>query len=82
MNTSLFGYRLVRNDLNAYRAAAIVTKPIKRVISWLASERRVHSDIARLAALNDYTLADIGLGRGEIEYLARYGRPARRGCTE
>lgn len=59
--------------LNAWPAAPV--RSIMRGIAWLLSRRRLRRAIKELRALDDRTLRDIGLRRGEVEYAARYGRP-------
>lgn len=41
--------------------------------AWIAWRIQCH-DIARLEAMDDRTLADIGLRRTEIGYVVRFGR--------
>ena len=48
-----------------------------RVLRKLAADGIWRSRIRALQALDDRTLADIGLPRGEIEYAVRSGRPLR-----
>jgi uncharacterized protein YjiS (DUF1127 family) len=52
----------------------VLVKSIGRGFAWIASRRRMRHDIDALMALDDRMLADIGLGRGDVEYVARYGR--------
>ncbi len=51
---------------------------LKRPFSWIRSEYRTRRNIDALLELDDRALADIGLGRSDILYVARYGRPPRR----
>jgi len=48
----------------------------KRRLARFEERRRVRRDAEALLAMDDRTLADIGLRRCEIEYAARYGRRA------
>jgi len=48
-----------------------------RLARQLAAERRLRRDIRMLRGLPDRDLADIGLGRSEIEYVVRGGRRSR-----
>jgi uncharacterized protein YjiS (DUF1127 family) len=57
---------------DACLAAAI--RGVALLISAIANELRIRRDMRRLAAMDDHTLEDIGLRRGEIEYCVRYGR--------
>lgn len=52
-----------------------------RLARQLAAERRLRRDIRMLQGLQDRDLADIGLGRSEIEYVARGGRRPRAAET-
>jgi len=45
------------------------------LIAAIANELRIRRDIGQLAATDDCMLKDFGLGRSEIEYHVRYGRP-------
>jgi uncharacterized protein YjiS (DUF1127 family) len=48
-----------------------------RLARRLAAERRLRRDIRMLSGFQDRDLADIGLGRSEIEYVVRGGRRPR-----
>jgi len=48
-----------------------------RIVRNLAADGVWRSRIRALQSLDDRTLADIGLPRGEIEYAVRSGRPMR-----
>jgi uncharacterized protein YjiS (DUF1127 family) len=54
-----------------------LTRPIKQGISWIGSRHRMRRQVEELMALDDRLLADIGLRRGQVEYLARYGHLPR-----
>jgi uncharacterized protein YjiS (DUF1127 family) len=47
------------------------------VLGALARAYRVRRDTRRLSAFSDHMLRDLGLGRGEIERVARVGRDWR-----
>jgi uncharacterized protein YjiS (DUF1127 family) len=54
-----------------------IARVIRQLIVWTRSERRIRGGIDELRALDDHLLADLGLNRGHIEYVAyasRYGR--------
>jgi uncharacterized protein YjiS (DUF1127 family) len=51
--------------------AALVA--IKRGIAWIEVRRQQRRAMKELMALDDRLLADIGLRRGQIEYMAQYG---------
>jgi uncharacterized protein YjiS (DUF1127 family) len=44
-----------------------------RSIAWLEARRRTRRAVDQLMAMDDRTLADIGLSRGEILHAARHG---------
>ena len=44
----------------------------------MISEAEVQQAVAELRALDDRELNDLGLGRDDIEYAVRYGRPQDR----
>jgi uncharacterized protein YjiS (DUF1127 family) len=48
-----------------------------RIVRNLAAKGAWRSRVRALQALDDRTLADIGLPRGEIEFAVRSGRPMR-----
>jgi uncharacterized protein YjiS (DUF1127 family) len=48
----------------------------QRLFAYLAERRRIARTVAQLHGLSDRMLADIGLQRGDIARLARYGRDA------
>jgi uncharacterized protein YjiS (DUF1127 family) len=54
-------------------AKALLFYPIERLASWISSERAMRRGAAELRAMDDRLLADIGLTRDMVEYLARYG---------
>jgi uncharacterized protein YjiS (DUF1127 family) len=57
---------------------AAPVQAIKRLIARIRNERRIRRAVDELMALDDRTLADIGLTRGDVERVVRYGRfPAR-----
>jgi uncharacterized protein YjiS (DUF1127 family) len=51
---------------------------VARAFAWIAEQRRINRTIAMLSNLSDHTLSDIGVERGEIPRIARYGRDALR----
>jgi uncharacterized protein YjiS (DUF1127 family) len=52
---------------------AAVARSIARRISRIGSRRRLLRDVDDLTALGDHMLADIGLSRSEIAYVALHG---------
>jgi len=48
-----------------------------RVAAWIRRQMKMSRDTARLTALDDHLLADMGLARGEIPTLVRHGRLPR-----
>jgi uncharacterized protein YjiS (DUF1127 family) len=44
-----------------------------RSIAWLEARRRTSRAVDELMAMDDRTLADIGVSRGEILHAARHG---------
>jgi uncharacterized protein YjiS (DUF1127 family) len=57
---------------------AALARPVKSGLAWIRSHPRLRRHVEELRALDDHLLADIGLGRGQIEYLAQYGHLPRR----
>jgi uncharacterized protein YjiS (DUF1127 family) len=49
---------------------------VARAFAWIAEQRRINRTIATLSNLSDHTLKDIGIERGNIPRIARYGRDA------
>jgi uncharacterized protein YjiS (DUF1127 family) len=47
---------------------------VAKTIAWFSEQRRIRRTIATLSSLNDATLRDIGIERGDIERVARHGR--------
>jgi uncharacterized protein YjiS (DUF1127 family) len=64
--------------LNSGSGLAVLARPIQRGIAWIGARRRLRRQINELMALDDRTLRDIGLRRGEVERAVRYGRPVDR----
>lgn len=58
------------------RTAAIHPAPpaLGRIAAWIRRQCKMSRDTARLTALDDYLLADMGLTRGEIRGLVRRSR--------
>jgi uncharacterized protein YjiS (DUF1127 family) len=54
------------------RAVQLVSK----AFGWFAGQRRINRTVATLSNLSDATLKDIGIERGDIDRIARYGRGA------
>lgn len=74
MDDSLFAARSVvsAHRYTASRKARLVN-PIRWLASLVSSERALRRGTAELRAMDDRLLADIGLTRGLVGYLARYG---------
>lgn len=51
-----------------------LAQAIRRRTEWLRAARRDRRGIHELVALDDRSLADIGLTRSDVEHAARYGR--------
>ncbi len=58
------------------QAAAIRRDPpaFRRMTAWIRRHWKMSRDTAKLTALDDYLLADMGLTRGEIRGLVRRGQ--------
>lgn len=52
-------------------AGGIVGRLLHRIGQWLAEQRRYQETLSELASLTDRELEDIGLTRGDIEFVAR-----------
>jgi uncharacterized protein YjiS (DUF1127 family) len=52
---------------------AAPVQAIKRLIARIRNERRIRRAVDELKALDDRTLADIGVTRGDVEHAVRYG---------
>lgn len=61
----------------ATRVAATRRDMPGRLAAWLRRQWKMSRDTARLTALDDHLLADMGLTRGEIRGLVRRGQPPR-----
>ena len=74
MDSSLF---VARSVVSAYRHTAsikaLLVDPIRWLASLVSSERALRRGTAELRAMDDRLLADSGLTRELVEYLARYG---------
>ena len=55
-----------------------VNRATVRLIDDLAARREQRSAVRALHKLDDHVLHDIGISRGEIEYVVRHGREERR----
>ena len=61
----------------AYRAGSNkAAHLLTRAWGWVAEQRRINRTVATLSNLSDATLRDIGIERGDIERVARFGRGA------
>jgi len=47
-----------------------MTKLIKKINSWLDRQERMRRTFRELSILNDRELADIGINRGDIPFIA------------
>lgn len=72
---------IVQSEGYATRVGPImrIVRTMAAVIPALAAEYRARCAAKALYELNDHMLADIGLSRGEIELVVRYGRRAITG---
>jgi uncharacterized protein YjiS (DUF1127 family) len=59
-------------------AKALLFNSVKRLASWIGSECSMCRGVAELRAMDNRLLADIGLTRERVEYLARYGTLPRK----
>jgi uncharacterized protein YjiS (DUF1127 family) len=58
---------------------AVLASSIGRWIARIRSERRIRRGSDELMACDDRMLADVGVRRADIGYVARYGRLPRHG---
>ena len=65
---------LVGSSKLARRRRALRLAQLARLIAWFRREVRIRHTINELAALDGRQLADIGVSRGSIEFVARHGR--------
>ena len=76
MSNSMIAAPLARTvGLKAESWPAALARAMKQGIAAIASRHRRRRHIDGLMTLDDRMLRDIGLGRGDIEYAVRYGRP-------
>ncbi|MCE3250532.1 MAG: hypothetical protein K0R41_4357 [Geminicoccaceae bacterium] len=73
-----------RADIRAGRAQSTASRGLAELFArlnlWLEQRRHYRTTVAKLNALPDQVLADIGVRRGEIESIAaRLARQARGG---
>jgi uncharacterized protein YjiS (DUF1127 family) len=74
MSSSTIEARLARSaGLNSESWPATLARAIKRGIAWIEFRYRQRREMKELMALDDRLLADIGLRRGQVQYLAQYG---------
>ena len=76
MNSSSIATALSLASGHRYAAGAkaLLVNPVRWLASWISSELARRHGAAQLRAMDDRHLADIGLTRGEIEYVVRYGK--------
>jgi uncharacterized protein YjiS (DUF1127 family) len=75
MSSSTIETRTSRIDgLGAVSWRDLLVNSIRRRFGRLESELRLRRDLDDLMSLDDRILADIGLSRGEIDYVVRHGR--------
>jgi uncharacterized protein YjiS (DUF1127 family) len=74
MSSSTIEANLARGaGLHVQSWPAALARPIKLGIAWIRFRRQLRRDVKELMALDDHLLADIGLKRGQIEYVVQYG---------
>jgi uncharacterized protein YjiS (DUF1127 family) len=59
---------------SAGRRRSSLVASLTRLIASIMKERNIRRDVDHLQALDDRLLADIGLDRGSLEHVVRYGR--------
>jgi len=69
------GRRAVQRMVLASMWNVAMAGPAK-LMAWFVERRRVAHTVAALQSLSDRTLADIGISREQIQYVARHGRDA------
>jgi uncharacterized protein YjiS (DUF1127 family) len=67
--------RSVSTSHGIERVRPTVLGLVGRLAAAMTREIRIRHDLARLQSLDDTTLHDIGLSRGQIEHAVRHGRP-------
>jgi uncharacterized protein YjiS (DUF1127 family) len=53
-----------------------VASALRRSVAWLRTQVQVGQDTARLMALDDRLLAEIGVSRDQVRRVVRHGLPA------
>jgi uncharacterized protein YjiS (DUF1127 family) len=71
---------IIGSDQSTSNTGAVQLLPVRlmkslmRGISQFTERRRNRRDLPILLALDDHALADIGLHRSDLGYIARYGK--------
>ena len=75
-------HRRVMDTTAVAKWLSTATRVLKHLLSRIRQEFRIRGEIARAMALDDRTLADISISRGDIARIVRHGRSTDRSRSD